>query len=58
MNNVIEPYSERVKDENDLPLRQHSLCIFDVFKAHQKDELCDLLKKKHTRRIRACQLYR
>ena len=36
-----------MKDENDLPLRQHSLCIFDVFKAHQKEELRELLKKKN-----------
>ena len=47
MEKVILPYIDGVKDEHDLPLRQHSLCIFDVFKAHQKEELRDLLRKKN-----------
>lgn len=43
---VIGPYVERIKEENDLPLRQRALCIFDVYKAHRGDELKALLDSK------------
>lgn len=42
---IILPYVEKIKDEMDLPLRQHALCLFDVYKAHQGEALRNLLKK-------------
>ena len=45
MEKVILPYVEKVRDDNDLPLRQAALCIFDVYAAHRGDELLDLLRK-------------
>ena len=42
---IIIPYIETIRDELDLPLRQRALCIFDIFKAHQGEELPDILKK-------------
>jgi len=27
------------------PLKQRALCVFDIFKAHQAEEVCDLLQK-------------
>lgn len=43
---VILPYIEQVKDDLDLPLKQKSLCIFDVFRAQISDEIMDFLKEK------------
>lgn len=46
MKKVILPYIEQVKDDLDLPLKQKSLCIFDVFRAQISDEIMDFLKEK------------
>lgn len=45
MQQVILPYIEDVKDGKDLPLKQHTLCIFDVFMAHQGETLRQQLYK-------------
>lgn len=42
---VIVPYVDHVREENDLPLRQRALCIFDVYKAHRGQGLLDILDK-------------
>ncbi|XP_060570431.1 uncharacterized protein LOC132728775, partial [Ruditapes philippinarum] len=43
--NVIVPYIDHVREEDDLPLRQRALCIFDVYKAHRGQSLLDLLDR-------------
>ena len=48
---VILPYIEHVKEECDLPLKQHALCIFDVFKAHQGETLRKLLHKNNVHMV-------
>ncbi len=44
---VLVPYTKRVKREQKLPVRQKSLAIFDVFAAHRCQSFLDLLKKRH-----------
>lgn len=44
---VIVPYIERQQDEEDLPLKQYALCIFDIYKAHQEDLHVRQLLLKH-----------
>lgn len=43
---VIVPYVKHIRDEEDLPLRQRALCIFDVFAAHRGKKLLELLDRK------------
>ena len=47
MEKVIIPYIDKTIDENDLPLRQHALCLFDVYAAHRGEELLKLLKDRN-----------
>ena len=44
---MIIPYVEMVKERDDLPLRQHALCIFDVFAAHRGAYLIDYLNRRN-----------
>lgn len=46
---VISPYINHVIVENDLPLAQKALCIFDVFAAHRCEAVLKLLEKKKIR---------
>lgn len=43
--NTVVPYVDRVRVENDLPLRQKALCILDVYKARRGQELLDALSR-------------
>lgn len=41
--NVIVLYIDHVREENDVPLRQRAVCIFDVYEAHRGQKLLDVL---------------
>ncbi|XP_062579389.1 uncharacterized protein LOC134241337 [Saccostrea cucullata] len=43
---IIIPYLQKIREENDYPLGQKGLCIFDVFTAHHSDEFLDYLARK------------
>ena len=51
MTNIIIPYIEAVRDDMDLPLRQRALCIFDIYKAHQAEEVRGLLQKHNIQMV-------
>ena len=44
---VIIPHVEMVRERDDLPIKQHAVCIFDVFAAHRNDELVQKLRGKN-----------
>ncbi|KAJ8315224.1 hypothetical protein KUTeg_007374 [Tegillarca granosa] len=44
---VIVPYVDRTIDENDLPLRQRALCVFNIYTALRGEELKQLLFDKN-----------
>lgn len=44
---VLVPYTKKVKQSLRLPVRQKSLAIFDVFAAHRCDSFLNLLKKRN-----------
>ncbi len=46
---VLFPYISKVKKDLGLPEEQKSLIIFDLFKAHQKEEVINHLKNNHCR---------
>lgn len=44
---VVIPYIEKTKDQIDLPLKQHTLCIFDVNAAHRGEHFLNKLQKNN-----------
>lgn len=44
---VVIPYIEMTKDQIDLPLKQHALCIFDVYAAHRGEQFLNKLQKNN-----------
>lgn len=44
---VVIPYIEKIKDQDDLPLKQHALCIFDVYAAHRGEQFLNKLQKNN-----------
>lgn len=44
---VVIPYIETIKDQDDLPLKQHALCIFDVYAAHRGEQFLNKLQKNN-----------
>ncbi|VDI47973.1 vacuolar protein sorting-associated protein 8 [Mytilus galloprovincialis] len=48
---VLVPYTDKVKEELDLPIRQQSIAIFDVFRAHRCQEVLDALSKARIQHV-------
>ena len=49
--NVLVPYTDKVKEELDLPIRQHAVAVFDVFRAHRCEEVLDALSKARIQHV-------
>jgi len=49
--NVIVPYTDKVKEELDLPIRQYAVAVFDELRAHRCEEVLDALSKARIQHV-------
>ena len=49
--NVIVPYTDKVKEELDLPIRQYAVAVFDELRAHRCEEVLDVLSKARIQHV-------
>lgn len=52
--NVLVPYTDEVKEELDLQIRQHAVAVFNVFRAHRCEEVLDSLSKACIQHVFVC----